>query len=228
MYTGSSAFPTQTFNGENYWVDVSFTPATVPTVPTNVTATAGYESARVSWTAPSAGVTSYTVTPYRGTTALTPVTVTGNPANTSATIGGLTNGTSYTFTVTAANPVGTSPASAASNAVTPSASISPVLNGGFESGLTAWSTAGIAPPVATTARAHGGTGSAVLGTLTGTEPKGESTLTQTVAVPSTGYQHAVLLVLAVHHRRDLQRQRVRVGLAGGAGPDDRRRQPRHV
>jgi hypothetical protein len=127
VYTGSSAFPNQTFNGENYWVDVSFTPATVPTAPTNVTATAGYESARVSWTAPSAGVTKYTVTPYRGTTALTPVTVTGNPANTSATIGGLTNGTSYTFTVTAANPVGTSPASAASNAVTPSGSAPPAF-----------------------------------------------------------------------------------------------------
>jgi Domain of unknown function (DUF4082)/Fibronectin type III domain/Bacterial Ig domain len=127
VYTGSNAFPTQTFNGENYWVDLSFTPATVPTAPTNVTATAGYESARVSWTAPSAGVTSYTVTPYRGTTALTPVTVTGNPANTSATIGGLTNGTSYTFTVTAANPVGTSPASAASNAVTPSGSAPPAF-----------------------------------------------------------------------------------------------------
>ena len=26
LYTKSSAFPTQTYNGENYWVDVSFTP----------------------------------------------------------------------------------------------------------------------------------------------------------------------------------------------------------
>jgi hypothetical protein len=127
VYTKSSAFPTQTFNGESYWVDASFTPVTVPTAPTNVSATAGYESARVSWTAPTAGVTSYKVTPYMGTTALTPVTVTGNPANTSATIGGLTNGTSYTFTVTAANPLGTSPVSAASNAVTPSPAASPTF-----------------------------------------------------------------------------------------------------
>jgi len=37
------------------------------------------------------------------------------------TIAGLTNGTAYTFTVTAANSVGTGPASSASNSVTPAA-----------------------------------------------------------------------------------------------------------
>ena len=81
IYTKTSAFPTQTFNAENYWVDVSFTPATPPGQPTNVTATAGTGSATVTWTAASSGgqATSYTVTPYIGTTAQTPVTVTGNP-----------------------------------------------------------------------------------------------------------------------------------------------------
>ena len=108
LYTKSSAFPTQTYNGENYWVDVSFAPATPPGQPTNVTATAGSGSATVNWTAPSSGgpATSYTVTPYIGTTAQTPVTVTGNPAPTTATVTGLTSGTSYTFTVTPSNPSG--------------------------------------------------------------------------------------------------------------------------
>jgi hypothetical protein len=94
----------------------------VPGAPTGVTATAGNGSATVSWTAPDNGnspITSYTVTPYIGGTAQTATTVTGTA--TSATVTGLTNGTSYTFTVTATNAVGTGPASAASNAVTPQA-----------------------------------------------------------------------------------------------------------
>ena len=41
------------------------------------------------------------------------------------TITGLTNGTTYTFTVTATNAVGTGPGSSASNTVTPSATVSP-------------------------------------------------------------------------------------------------------
>ena len=77
----------------------------------------------MTWTAPSDGgspITSYTVTPYQGGVAQQPTTVTGNPPATSATVTGLTNGTSYTFTVTATNAVGTGPASAPSNPVTPS------------------------------------------------------------------------------------------------------------
>ena len=110
----------------------SVTPAapTSPAAPTGVTATAGNSSANVSWTAPATGgspITSYTVTPYIGTTAQTPVTVTGTPPAATATVTGLTNGTAYTFTVTATNSVGTSPASAASNAVTPSVSPAPAF-----------------------------------------------------------------------------------------------------
>ncbi|HET7486281.1 MAG TPA: fibronectin type III domain-containing protein [Acidimicrobiales bacterium] len=103
-------------------------PATAPGAPSAVTASPADGAASVTWTAPSNGggtITSYTVTPYVGTTAQAPVPVTGSPPPTTTTVGGLTNGTAYTFTVSATNAVGTGPASAPSNAVTPS-----VLPGG--------------------------------------------------------------------------------------------------
>jgi Galactose oxidase-like, Early set domain/Fibronectin type III domain/Glyoxal oxidase N-terminus len=97
-----------------------------PAAPTGVSAAPGNASATVSWTAPSDGgspITSYTVTPYVGSTAQTPTTVDGNA--TSTPISGLTNGTTYTFTVTATNSVGTSPPSSPSNSVTPGAVTAP-------------------------------------------------------------------------------------------------------
>ncbi|WP_460455299.1 fibronectin type III domain-containing protein, partial [Arthrobacter bambusae] len=166
------------------------TPAapTAPSPPTGVAATAGNASAVVSWTAPANGgspITSYAVTPSSGGTALAPVTVTGNPPSTTATVTGLTNGTAYTFTVTATNTVGTSPASAASAPVTPAAPVPGVTNGGFESGLTSWTTGGVRAPVASTV-AHTGTGSALLGLASGAEPLGDSNLSQTITVPAAG------------------------------------------
>ncbi|HSN12434.1 MAG TPA: fibronectin type III domain-containing protein [Propionibacteriaceae bacterium] len=95
---------------------------TVPAAPTGVTATPGDSSARVLWSAPDDGgsvITSYTVTPYLAGVAQAPVTVTGSPAPTQTSVTGLVNGSTYTFTVTATNAIGTGPASAPSNAVTP-------------------------------------------------------------------------------------------------------------
>jgi hypothetical protein len=97
---------------------------TAPTAPTNVSATPGDSSAQVSWTAPDDGgsaISSYTVTPYLAGQAQPAVTVTGSPVPTSARVGGLANGSSYTFTVTATNAIGTGSASAQSSAVTPRA-----------------------------------------------------------------------------------------------------------
>ena len=90
--------------------------AAVPDAPTSVTATAGNLTASVSWTVPDnrgSTITSYSVVSspaaYSATTILTSVTATG-----------LTNGTSYTFTVSADNAIGTSATSSASSAITPS------------------------------------------------------------------------------------------------------------
>ena len=109
----------------------------------------------MSWTAPANGgstITSYTVTPFIGTTAQTATTVSGSPPATSTTVSGLTNGTTYTFKVTATNGVGTGPASAASNAVTPAGAATAPL---APAGLTA--TAGVGSvTVAWTAPAKGG------------------------------------------------------------------------
>jgi hypothetical protein len=104
---------------------VTPTGANVPSAPTAVAAQADSTSAVVSWQAPAddggSSITGYTVTPQHGSTALAGTDV--GAATTQTRITGLTNGTSYTFTVVARNGAGTGAASAASDPVTPQASI---------------------------------------------------------------------------------------------------------
>jgi hypothetical protein len=110
--------------------DVAVTTPSSPVVPgavTGVAAVAGDSQAVVSWAAPvsdgGAAVTGYTVTAAPGGRS---VSTTGA---TEATVTGLTNGTAYIFTVTATNEAGTSPASAASDPVTPNALPGPPVIG---------------------------------------------------------------------------------------------------
>ncbi len=126
-YAGSSTFPSATFDGENYAVDVVFSPNLPPGAVGNVTATPGPGSATVNFTAPATGgpPTRYVVTPFIGSTAQPSVTVTGSPPATSVKVGDLDPATSYTFKVQAGNGSGASPLSAASNAVTPNAPTAP-------------------------------------------------------------------------------------------------------
>jgi hypothetical protein len=95
--------------------------AVVPGAPTGVAAVAGNTTATVTFLAPASNggvaISGYTVTsiPAGGTDSNAGTT------GLSHVMTGLTNGTSYTFTVKATNSVGQSVASAASNAVVPSA-----------------------------------------------------------------------------------------------------------
>ncbi|WP_431091182.1 S-layer homology domain-containing protein [Paenibacillus sp. 8b26] len=98
--------------------EVSETPKTVPSSPTDVTVTAGDKQTTVSFNTPvedgGSPIKRYEVTASPGNiTAIgtaSPITVTG-----------LSNGTTYTFTVKAENGAGSSAASAVSKGVTPTA-----------------------------------------------------------------------------------------------------------
>jgi large repetitive protein len=96
------------------------TPYTLPGAPAITAVTAGDAAATVTWTAPASNggspITSYVVTPYIGGTAQGAQTFPS--AATTENVTGLVPGTSYTFTVAAANLAGTGPASAKSSPVT--------------------------------------------------------------------------------------------------------------
>jgi hypothetical protein len=99
-------------------------PLVAPGVPTAVTATAGVESASVSWTAADGTATSFTVrtaSETAGATIPDDLVVAGSPPATSVVVPGLSAGATYTFTVLATNAQGPSAFSTPSNEVVPTA-----------------------------------------------------------------------------------------------------------
>ena len=88
-----------------------------PSAPTGATAIASNAKAKVTWTAPASNGGS-PISGYTVTSAPDALTCTTTNAIT-CDVTGLSNGTAYNFTVTATNAIGTGPASAPSNSVTP-------------------------------------------------------------------------------------------------------------
>jgi uncharacterized repeat protein (TIGR02543 family) len=91
--------------------------ATKPNAPTSISATSnGNQQSVISWSAPistgGSAISGYTVTANTGATCTS--------VSTSCTISSLSNGTTYSFTVTATNSVGTSEASLSASATTAS------------------------------------------------------------------------------------------------------------
>ncbi len=130
-YGESSTFPNEpAWRASNYFVDVLFAPdgpedPEPPAAPSAITARPATSSAKVEWTAPfsppAAPITDYVVTPYKGEEAQTPIEVDGE--ETSVEVKGLANGSAYSFKVAAKSEIGTGPASEASAAVTPRATL---------------------------------------------------------------------------------------------------------
>jgi hypothetical protein len=119
--------------------------AAAPGAPTIGTATAtGSTTATVSFTAPASNGGS-TITSYTATSS--PGGITGTLSQSGSgtiTVTGLSGVTSYTFTVTATNAIGTGPSSAASNSITTSRVLGSAYGGGFFAGQISTSADGVA------------------------------------------------------------------------------------
>ena len=141
------------------------TTATVPGAPVIGTASPLQGGASVAFTAPASdggsAITGYTATSSPGG-------LTGTGTSSPITVSGLATGTSYTFTVTATNAVGTGAASAASNAVLITSNLTPT-------NLT----------LLGSVIAEGNAANATVGTLSATDPDAADTHTFTL-VSGTG------------------------------------------
>jgi hypothetical protein len=95
-------------------------PDPAPGAPTDLSGTVGQASVTLNWTAPEAGVSTYSVQAYDSETATVPV-ATKETTATSTTITSLTAGTQYWFTVKAKNSTGYGQESAKVGPLSPTA-----------------------------------------------------------------------------------------------------------
>ena len=173
--------------------------ATVPGASPAPTAVAGNQSAAVSFTAPTSDggdtVYSYTVTADPGGE-------TASGLDSPITVTGLTNGTSYTFTVTGTNAVGTGSASPPSNAVTPS-------NPGFIISTTSLPGGTVGSSYSTTLAASGGSGGDTWTISSGSLPAGLGINASTGAITGTPTRGRVAELHGEGHRLGLRHRHCR-------------------
>jgi fibronectin type 3 domain-containing protein len=161
--------------------EASATPATVPTAPQNLTATAGNASVALSWSAPAsnggAAVSSYNV--LRATTSGAETTLSTGVSGTSFTDTTVSNGTTYCYEVRAVNSAGqgavSNEASATPAPTAPSAPQNLTAGAGNASVALSW----------TAPASNGGAAVSSYNVLRSTISGAETTLT--TGVSGTGY-----------------------------------------
>lgn len=162
--------------------------ASVPGAPTIGTATLPFNTTTVS--------VAFTAPVDTGGTVITGYTVTSSPGSLSSTgtsspllVTGLTYGTAYTFTVTAANLIGTGSASSASNSVTPmTLSAAPTSVSAVAAGLTTATVTFTAPNFTG--------GSTITSYLVSSVPSGVSTTGTSSPITISGLTYSTTTAIA--------------------------------
>ena len=159
----------------------------------------------VSLTRGSTATSTITVTSQNGFNSATTLSTSGLPAGVTAAFstnpvtppanGSATSTLTFTASSTATTGTSTVTVTGTSGSTTKSTTITLTVtaqstqliqNGGFETGTLAnWTAGGVYLPFTTTVQKHSGAYSAQLGASSGSEPNGDSSLYQTITIPST-------------------------------------------